>query len=342
MGNLPKFKPDPSLKLMDQVRQVMRYHHYALTTEKTYCKWILRFIRYYDAKRHPRDMGAPEIEAFLSHLSTKVKVSASTQRQALNAIIFLYKSVLDIPIEASITPIRAKRRKRLPVVMSQSETRQVLNQMRGQHLLMAELLYGAGLRLMECVRLRTSSIDLQRSILYVRFGKGGKDRTVPLPASLDEKLKSQLEKVRHLHSADLDEGFGEACLPEAFARKIGSAAYDFGWQYLFPSKKRSIDPISGRERRYHVFRTGLQKAVRAAVKRAGLTKRITCHTFRHSYATHLLENGVNIRIVQELMGHADVKTTEIYTHVMQKDLSAVVSPLDTLRHAPQSDSVRPL
>jgi integron integrase len=276
-------------------------------------------------------MGAPEIEAFLSHLSTSVKVAAATQRQALNALIFLYNSVLDIPIESSITPIRAKRRRRLPVVMSKAETRSVLSQMSGQHLLMAEFLYGAGLRLMECVRLRANSIDLQRNLIYVRFGKGGKDRTVPLPGSLIDKCKLQLEKARQYHSEDLTEGFGEACLPEAFLRKIGTAGYDFGWQYLFPSKKRSIDPISGKVRRHHVFRTGLQKAVRTAVKRAGLTKRITCHTFRHSFATHLLENGVNIRVVQELMGHADVKTTEVYTHVMRKDISVVQSPLDTLR-----------
>jgi integron integrase len=217
------------------------------------------------------------------------------------------------------------------MVMSPDETRSVLNQMQGQHLLMAELLYGAGLRLMECVRLRVNSIDMDRLLIYVRFGKGGKDRGVPLPRTLVERLGAQLDSVQRIHATDLDEGFGEAWLPEGFAKKIGTADRDLGWQYLFPAKTRSIDPRSGKERRHHVLASGLQKAVRAAVRRSGLTKRVTCHTFRHSYATHLLENGANIRIVQELMGHADVKTTEIYTHVMQKNLTAVASPLDTLR-----------
>ena len=325
------FTPDPGLKLMDQVRQVLRYHHYAITTERTYCKWILRFIYHFDARRHPRDMGAVEIESFLSHLASTEKVSAATQRQALNAIIFLYKQVLDIELEEKIAPVKARRRLRLPVVMSPEETRDELNRMSGQHLLMGELLYGAGLRLMECVRLRVSSIDIERLLIYVRFGKGGKDRAVPLPKSLIDKIRTQLDTVQRTHAADRGEGFVEAWLPEGFARKIGTGARDLGWQFLFPAKNRSVDPRSGKERRVHVLSSGLQKAVRVAVRRAGLTKRVTCHTFRHSYATHLLENGVNIRIVQELMGHADVKTTEIYTHVMQKNLDAVKSPLDTLR-----------
>ncbi|MDJ0781060.1 MAG: integron integrase [Desulfosarcinaceae bacterium] len=334
MDHLPKFKPSPNLKLMDQVRQVLRYHHYALNTERTYCQWILRYIRHYGARRHPREMGATEVEAFLSHLATTEQVAAATQRQALNAIIFLYKQVLDMDIGDSISPVRAKRRRRLPVVMTGAETRQVLDHMQGQHLLMAELLYGAGLRRAECLRLRVNSVDLERRLLYVRFGKGGKDRVLPLPATLQTRLGAQIAMVKRYHRQDLADGFGEAWLPDAFIRKIGSAAKDLGWQYLFPAKKRSVDPRSGRERRHHVLASGLQKAVRTAVRRAGLTKRITCHTFRHSYATHLLEDGVNIRMVQELMGHADVKTTEIYTHVMQKDVSAVHSPLDRLRTAP--------
>lgn len=333
METLPKFTPNPDLKLMDQVRQVLRYHHYALNTERTYCKWILRFIRHFNASRHPREMGAREVEAFLSHLATAEQVSAATQRQALNAIIFLYKYVLDIDIGDSITPVRAKRRRRLPVVMTVKETQKVLSKMQGQHLLMTELMYGAGLRRSECVRLRVNAIDTTQNLVYVRFGKGGKDRVLPMPRTLHEKLTNQIEAVKEYHDQDLAEGFGEAWLPEAFARKIGSASKDLGWQYLFPSKRRSIDPRSSKERRHHVLASGLQKAVRIAVKRAGLTKRVTCHTFRHSYATHLLENGANIRVVQELMGHADVKTTEIYTHVMQKDISVVQSPLDTLRES---------
>lgn len=328
-----KFTPDPNLKLMDQVRQVLRYHHYAFTTERTYCKWILRFIRYFGAKRHPREMGCSDIEAFLSSLASQAKVSAATQRQALNAIVFLYKHVLDVQLADKITPVRAKKRKRLPVVMSKTETRAVLDRMSGPHLMMAELMYGAGLRLMECVRLRVNAIDLSQRLIYIRFGKGGKDRTVPLPESLYQRFESQIEIVRRYHEHDSADGFGAAWLPVGFARKIGPASKALGWQYLFPSKKRSIDPRGGEERRHHVLASGLQKAVRTAIKRTGLTKRVTCHTFRHSYATHLLENGVNIRVVQELMGHADVKTTEIYTHVMQKDISAVTSPLDTLRNA---------
>ena len=333
MKNKPKFTPDPSLKLMDQVRQVLRYHHYALTTERTYSQWIVRYIKHFNSRLHPRDMGVKEIQSYLSHLASTEQVSAATQRQALNAIIFLYKHVLDIELADAISPVRAKRRPRLPVVMSQAETHAVLSQMQGLHLLMAELLYGAGLRLMECVRLRVNSIDIDRGLIYVRFGKGDKDRSVPIPKSVISKLKRQTTVVKKFHESDLTDGYGAAWLPAGFARKIGSAAKDFGWQYLFPAKKRSIDPQSGKTYRHHVLSSGLQKSVRAAVRRAGLTKRVTCHTFRHSYATHLLENGVNIRVVQELMGHADVKTTEIYTHVMQKNLSSVESPLDQLQNA---------
>jgi integron integrase len=326
----PKFTPDPKLKLMDQVRQVLRYHHYAITTERTYVQWIVRFIRHFDTRLHPRDMGAKEIESFLSHLATREMVSAATQRQALNAIVFLYKHILNIELGDTIAPIRAKKRPRLPMVMSPDETRSTLQQMQGLHLLMAELLYGAGLRLMECVRLRLNNIDIGRGLIYIRLGKGGKDRSVPIPKSLVGKLRGQMETVSKIHKEDLAEGYGEAWLPAGFAKKIGPAAYDLGWQYFFPAKKLSIDPRSGKTHRHHVLASGLQKAVRAAVRRTGLSKRITCHSFRHSYATHLLEDGVNIRIVQELMGHADVKTTEIYTHVMRKNLQSVTSPLDNL------------
>jgi integron integrase len=315
---------------MDQVRQVLRYHHYALTTERTYIQWIVRFIKHFNSRLHPRDMGAKEIEIFLSHLAVKEMVSAATQRQALNAIVFLYKNVLNMELGDTITPVRAKKRPRLPMVMSPEETQAVLHQMQGVHLLMAELLYGAGLRLMECVRLRLNSVDMERGLIYVRFGKGGKDRSVPIPRLISSKMKGQMEAVQRIHEADRAEGFGEAWLPPGFARKIGPAAYDLGWQYFFPAKKRSVDPRSGKTHRHHVLASGLQKAVRTAVRRTGLSKRITCHTFRHSYATHLLEQGVNIRIVQDLMGHADVKTTEIYTHVMQKNLQSVTSPLDNL------------
>ena len=320
MDSMPKFTPDPGLKLMDQVRQVLCYHHYAIATEKTYVQWIIRYIRHFGTRRHPREMGAKEIEAFLSPLATTEKVSAATQRQALNSIIFLYKHVFNMELAESIAPVRAKRRPRLPEVMSREETRAVLDQMQGLHLLMAELLYGAGLRLMECVRLRVNCIDIDRRFIYVRFGKGGKDRGIPAPKTIIGKLQGQLGTVKRIHEADLADGYGDAWLTEGFAKKIGPAARDLGWQYLFPAKQISIDPRSGKKHRHHVLSSGLQKAVRAAVRRTGLSKRVTCHTFRHSYATHLLEDGVNIRVVQKLMGHADVKTTEIYTHVMQKDL----------------------
>ena len=315
---------------MEQVRQALRYHHYAFTTEQTYSQWIVRYIKHFGAKRHPREMSVREIESFLSHLAITEKVSAATQRQGLNAIVVLYKHVLNIEITDAISPVRAKRRARLPVVMSREETQAVLNQKQGLHRLMAELLYGAGLRLMECVRMRVNSIDILRGLIYVRFGKGNKDRTVPIPKTLLNKLQHQLECVRKTHSADEADGYGVAWLPPGFSKKIGSAAKDFGWQSLFPSKTRSIDPRSGNTHRHHVLSSGLQKAVRAAVRRAEFGKRVTCHTFRHSYATHLLENGVNIRVVQELIGHGDVNTTEIYTHVMQKSLSAIQSPLDLL------------
>jgi integron integrase len=330
MESKPKFKPDGGLKLMDQVRQVMRYHHYAYRTERTYCDWILRFIRFHGSKRHPKDMGKSEVEGFLSHLATDGKVSASTQRQALNAIVFLYRDVLDQPIQGEIAPLRAKRHGRVPMVMTREEVRRVLREMQGTHLLMAKLLYGGGLRLMECVRLRVQDLDFERGLVYLRAAKGGKDRTTLFPKAIHAELKEHLDKVRRLHEQDLEAGRGEVYMPEGLVRKYRGAAKEFRWQYVFPSKSLGTDPRAGVTRRHHVLESGLQKAVKVAVDRAGIHKRVSCHTFRHCFATHLLEKGVNIRVVQELMGHADVKTTEIYTHVMQKDVSAVVSPLDHL------------
>jgi len=330
MENKEKFRPDPQLRLMDQVRQVMRYHHYAYRTEKTYCDWIVRYIKFHGSKKHPREMAKSEIEAFLSHLATHENVAASTQRQALNAIVFLYHSVLDIKIDGLIEPVRAKRHRRPPVVMTQSEVQRVFAQMQGGHLLMARLLYGSGLRLMECIRLRIQDLDFERSTLYVRSAKGGKDRVTVLPKSVQADLQIHVDKAKRLHDEDLLHGYGEAYLPGALERKYRNAAREFRWQYLFPSKKLSRDPRTDTLRRHHVLESGLQKAVKTAADRAGIMKRVGCHTFRHSFATHMLENGVNIRVVQELMGHADVKTTEIYTHVMNKDIEAVTSPLDML------------
>jgi len=330
MENKRKFIPDPDLELMDQVRQVLRYHHYAYRTENTYCDWIVRYIKYFGAQKHPRDMGKTEIDAYLSHLATERKVSASTQRQALNAIIFLYRRVLDQPIEEQIEPTRAKRHPRPPVVMTKGEIQRVLAHMQGIHLLMAKMLYGAGLRLMECIRLRVQDLDFERGLIYVRSAKGNKDRTTLLPKSIQPEMRRQVEKAKCLHDEDLAQGYGEVYLPDALARKYPHASREFRWQYVFPAKKRSVDPRTAVERRHHVLESGLQKAVKVAVDRAGITKRVGCHTFRHSFATHMLEDGVNIRVLQELMGHADVKTTEIYTHVMEKDISATVSPLDSM------------
>lgn len=330
MGNKPKFRPDPNLKLLDQTRQVLRYHHYAYRTEQTYCDWITRFIRFFGAKRHPRDMGKTEIEAFLSHLATHGNVAAATQRLAMNAILFLYREVLNQPIEGLIEPVKARRHRRPPMVLSQAEVKKVLAQMSGTHQLMAQFLYGCGLRLMECVRLRIQDLDFERNLIYPRAAKGNKDRTTLFPATLKDPLQRHVERVKELHDQDLAEGYGEVYLPHALDRKYPKAAKDFRWQYVFPSKNRGIDPRSGLVRRHHVLESGLQKAVAVAVARAGIRKRVGCHTFRHSFATHLLENGVNIRVVQELMGHSDVKTTEIYTHVMEKDIRTVASPLDAL------------
>ncbi|MDM8526055.1 integron integrase [Desulfococcaceae bacterium HSG8] len=320
-----KFRPDPALKLMDQVRQVLRYHHYRYRTERAYCDWIIRYIEYYGCQKHPREMGKTEIEFFLSHLASDQKVSASARRQALNAIVFFYTHVLDIPVD--IGHVRAKKYKRPPVVMTKTEVRQVFARMEGIHLLMAKVLYGCGLRLMECIRLRIRDIDFGQNLVYIRDARGGKDRVTVFPESVREDMRLRVETVKKIHDEDLDQGFGSVYLPDALSRKYPNASHEFRWQYVFPAKKLSTDPRSGR---HHVLESGLQKAVKTAVDRAGIAKHATCHTFRHSFATHMLENGVNIRIVQELMGHADVKTTEIYIHVMEKDISVVSSPLDVL------------
>lgn len=328
--NRPKFHPNPKLKLMEQVREVLRYHHYAYRTEQSYCQWILRYIHHFGGKTHPNKLGASEVERFLSHLATVGQVAAATQRQALNALVFLYRDVLDLSLDGQIAPVRSKRLPRPPTVLTQGEVLQLLTAMTGRHALMAKLLYGSGLRLMECLRLRVQDVDLGQGLLFVRGGKGGKDRTTILPANLHKELQSELESVKALHHQDLEQGFGEVYIPEALARKYPKAARETGWQWVFPARERSRDPRSGKEMRHHVLESGLQKAVKRATQQAGIAKKIGCHTLRHSFATHLLENGTNIRILQELLGHADVKTTEIYTHVMARDIRQLRSPLDRL------------
>lgn len=269
------------------------------------------------------------MERFLSDLAVKRKVSASTQRQALNAIVFLYREVLDKPLDGKIAPVRAKKKPKIVTVLSKNEASRFFHYMDGTHALMAKLLYGSGLRLMECVRLRIKDLDFDRKRIKV-LGKGDKWRSTILAQPIIPLLQVHMERVKALHHADLEAGFGNVYLPPALSRKYTNAAKETRWQYLFPSKKRSIDPRSGSERRHHVMESGLQKAVKRAANRADIDKRITCYTMRHSFATTMLEKGTNIRMLQELMGHADVKTTEMYTHVMDKDISRLTSPLEDL------------
>ncbi len=314
---------------MDQVREVLRYHHYSYRTEKTYCKWIVRYIKYWGGKTHPKDMDGRHVERFLSHLAVNGNVSASTQRQALNALAFLYHKVLFKSLEPQIAPIRSKRHRRLPTVLTKEEVRALLSHLSGTHELMAKLMYGAGLRLIECVRLRIKDVDFGRKRIHVVMGKGAKDRCTVLPRSIEKDLKSHIERVKELHHQDLEQGYGHTYIPEALARKYPNASRETKWQFVFPSKKLSKDPRSGKVVRFHVLESGIQKAVKRAAKRAGIEKRATCHTLRHSFATHMLEQGVNIRVLQELLGHSDLKTTEIYTHVMDRDVSHLSSPLDS-------------
>jgi len=327
MTNTPA--PANKPKLLDQARIAMRQRHYSLKTEKSYVSWMKRFILFHN-KRHPKDMGDVEIEQFLNHLVLKRGVSASTQAQALNAVVFLYKQVLEMEIGQFENLRKSNKPKRLPVVLSVSEVGQILSLLDGRNRLMASLLYGSGLRLMECVRLRIQDIDFDYAQLHVRNGKGQKDRVTTLPKSLFNELRKQMEQARLIHQQDLEEGFGEVWLPPALSRKYPSAGREWGWQYLFPATKRSIDPTSGRERRHHLDEKVLQRAVKQAVRQSGITKRASCHTFRHSFATHLLERGQDIRTVQELLGHSDVSTTMIYTHVLNQGGMGVQSPLDAL------------
>jgi integron integrase len=316
-------------RLLDQVRHRIRANHYSIRTEESYVNWVRQFILFH-GKRHPLEMGEPEVNAFLTHLAVERNVAASTQNQALSAILFLYKQVLERPLENLGEVIRAKRPERLPLVLTREEVRAVLAQLDGQHWLMASLLYGSGLRLMECLRLRVKDIDFGQSHIIVRDGKGFKDRVTVLPSALIEPLKRQIARVKVWHEQDLAAGFGRVYLPHALAEKYPNADRTFGWQYLFPAASRSVDPRSGIERRHHVGETVLQRAVKGAVRRAGIVKPASCHTLRHSFATHLLEAGHDIRTVQELLGHDDVRTTMVYTHVLKAGPLGVHSPLDGL------------
>jgi integron integrase len=320
-------QPKPR-KLLDRVRDMLRVKHYSIRTEKTYVRWIRRYILFHD-KRHPEEMGAREIEAFLTHLAVEKNVAASTQNQALCALLFLYNEVLEKDLTPDvIDAVRAKKPKRLPVVLTRDEAMSVLAALSGTNQLIARTLYGSGLRLIECLRLRVKDIDFAYRQITVRDGKGQKDRATILPASLVDPLQEHLRRVRMLHQQDLDRGYGSVYLPYALERKYPSAHKEWCWQYVFPAQGRSTDPRSGVVRRHHLSESSVQKAVRRAVKLAGIDKPAGCHTFRHSFATHLLEDGYDIRTVQELLGHKDVKTTMIYTHVLSKGGLAVRSPLD--------------
>jgi len=314
-------------RLMDQVRARMRVKHYSVRTERAYAGWIRRFILA-NGRRHPSGLGGPEVEAFLTLLATRGHVAPGTQNQALAALLFLYREVLGVELPWMENVIRAKRPRRLPVVLSAVEVRRLLAAMDGQVWLMASLLYGTGMRLMECLRLRVKDVDFARSEIPVREGKGGKDRRVPLPRRLRDPLAAAVERVAVVHAADLARGLGDVWLPTALARKYPGAGREAGWQYLFPSQALSHDPRAGGLRRHHVDDSVLQRAVRSARLRAGIAKPATCHTLRHSFATHLLEAGYDIRTVQELLGHKDLSTTQIYTHVLGRGASAVRSPLD--------------
>jgi len=330
MDESNSFRPSAG-RLMDQVRETLRFYHYAYSTEKSYVNWILKFIRF-NGKQHPKDMGKPEIERFLSHLALNRNVAASTQNQAFNAILFLYKNVLNLQIELDIRARRSSKVKVLPTVLSKDEAQLLISFMSGNAKLLGGLMYGSGLRSLEVIRLRIHDIDFDNNQIYVRHPKGGKDRTTLLPEVLRHTIKNQIEKVKSIHDKDLADGYGEVYLPTAIKRKYTKAAVSFNWQYLFPSKVLSKDPRSGKVMRHHINKSVLQKAVSNANRKANICKRISPHTLRHSFATHLLENGENIRILQVLLGHKDVKTTEIYTHVMQKNHDAIISPLDAITH----------
>ena len=291
--------------------------------------WVVRFIRFHRMK-HPKDMGAAEVTGFLNHLANTRHVSASTQNQALSALLFLYREVLVVELPWLEGLVRAKTAKRLPTVLTRAEVQAIIGNLKGTRWLMVSLLYGAGLRLNECLSLRVKDVDLSGSKLIVRQGKGNKDRVTLLPRSVVEPLRAQIERVRAMHAADLAEGLGEAPLPAALAGKYPKGGYLWAWQFVFPSSKHCRDPYSGRTVRYHVHEKTLQRAVKDAASHARIGKPVGCHSFRHAFATHLLESGHNIRVVQQLMGHKDVETTMIYTHVMNSSLADVLSPADSL------------
>ncbi len=318
---------DAKPRLLEQVRRTLRTLHYSYRTEQQYLHWLRRFILFH-GKRHPSSLGPAEVEAFLTHLAVERKVSASTQNQALSAILFVYQNVLNVELPWLEGIVRAKPSQYLPVVLTPEEVRAVLERMEHPYRLIANLLYGAGLRISEALRLRVKDLNFSYRQVLVRDGKGGKDRVTVLPESLVEPLQAHLVAVRTQHDYAMKRGYGGVEMPFALERKYPNAHLEWGWQYVFPAAQPSTDPRSGARRRHHVFPDTVQRHVKTATRAAGIHRPVSCHTFRHSFATHLLERGYDIRTVQELLGHRDVKTTQIYTHVMRRGANAVQSPLD--------------
>jgi len=315
------------VKLLDKVRQKIRLRHYSIRTEHAYVSWIKRFIIFHN-KKHPKDMGQNEVEAFLSHLAIEGKVAASTQNQAFNALLFLYEKVLELDVFTKIEAFRAKRPERLPTVLDFDETMAIIDAMNGVFKLIVKVLYGSGLRGIECMRLRVKDIDFKLNEIVVRDGKGRKDRVTIFPDEIKSELSDHLVYVKKIHEKDLRDGYGKVYLPNALERKYKNANSEWSWQYVFPSKKLSDDPRSGKKRRHHIHLASLNHNIRKAARIADITKNISSHAFRHSFATHLLEDGYDIRTIQELLGHKDVSTTMIYTHVLNRGGRAVRSPLD--------------
>jgi integron integrase len=332
-GETPPIAP-ASPRLLDLIRDVVRRRHYSCRTEETYLHWIKRFI-YFSGTRHPRDLGADEVTAFLNHLVNQRHVAAATQNQALAALLFLYKEVLAQPLPWLENIDHARRPVRRPTVLTQAEARSLLARLRGTKWLMASLLYGAGLRLRECLTLRVKDVDFGYRQILIRDGKGGKDRVTMLPGPVVEPLRAHLVQVKALHEQDIADGCGNVELPDAIARKYPRAPYEWGWKFVFPSYKRSVDPRTGAIRRHHVYENYLIRGVKDAARAAGITKHVSCHTLRHSFATHLLEGGYDIRTVQELLGHNDVSTTMVYTHVLSKGGRGVRSPLESPAQSPR-------
>lgn len=333
--------------ILDQLAEALRTRHYSYRTEQAYRHWVKRFI-FFHGSRNPHALNETHIQAYLTHLAVKERVAPSTQNQALNALVFLYKHVLHIKFPEDVEFTRAKNKQRLPVVLTHEEVQRLFNHLQGQYWLMAALLYGSGLRLMECLRLRVKDIELDRCALVVRSGKGNKDRIVTLDEHLVPHLRTHLAKVRTQHLADLNKGGGSVYLPYALEKKYPKANREWGWQYVFPAASASIDPRTGIKRRHHVGEKMLQKAVKEAVRAADINKPASCHTLRHSFATHLLEKGYDIRTVQEQLGHKDLKTTQIYTHILEKGANAVKSPFSSIvtprplgysQHSKEFDSV---